>query len=112
MESHRYHSVMTCNVQGPSQLPANLRNVQSSHVLQSAFPAANQQGPPPADDAGSFRPSSWDNSPSPLFTEESLRRGNSADVRHSPMHATSSPVCLQSSMETLQIRGLNNTGGT
>lgn len=57
-----------------------LRNVQSSHVLQNSLQSGHQ-GPPVADpDAGNFRPSSWDNTVSPLFTEESLNRGNSAEV--------------------------------
>ena len=58
-----------------------LRNVQSSHVLQSF--QQGQHGPPPADDNGAFRPSSWDNSASPLsqlFSDESLQRGNNAEV--------------------------------
>ncbi|KAK9810778.1 hypothetical protein WJX73_006520 [Symbiochloris irregularis] len=70
--------VPTINEGPPSQLPMGLRNVQSSHVLQNAM-QSNHAGPPPADDGGSFRPSSWDNTVSPLI-EASLRRGNSADL--------------------------------
>ena len=84
--------------QGPSQLPMGLRNVQSSHVIHpSGSQMGKQMGPPPAD--SSFRPSSWDNTISPL---ESMYR---SDVERGSAEVPPSS-CLPACQMSCPLRAL------